>query len=194
MSGGGALLFPLFLKLGQRTVVVVGAGGVAERKVASLLESGARVRLVAPAATDELQGLAEQAQIEWRARRFEEGDVDDAWLVVSATGDADTQRRVAAAAEARRVFLLAVDDPPNATAYSGAVVQRLPFLIAISSSGEAPGLTRIVREIVEQVLPGDDWIEHAKTLRKAWIADGTPMGERFGALVRDLKERAKPRE
>ncbi len=144
---------------------------------------------MAPQATAELQRLAGEGRLEWSPRRFEESDLEGAWLVVAATGDAETQRRVAAAAERQRVFLLAVDDPPNASAYSGAVVRRPPFSIAISSSGATPALTRLLREIIEQVLPGDAWVEHAKKLREQWIADGTPVGERFGALVRALKDR-----
>jgi siroheme synthase-like protein len=188
---GEASLFPLFLKLDERPVLVVGAGAVAERKVVGLIGTGARIRLVAPDATPELRRLAAAGRLEWAARCFDENDVDGAWLVVAATGDVEVQRRIAAAAEARRTFLLAVDDPPNASAYAGAVVRRPPFLVAISSSGATPALTRLVREIVEQVLPGDTWIEHAKALREKWIADGTPIGERFGSLVRELKERAK---
>ncbi len=188
MSSGEASLLPLFLKLDGRTVLVVGAGTVAARKVASLLAARARVRLVAPEATAELEAHARAGLLEWFPRRFEEGDEDGAWLIVAATGDPETQRRVAAAAEARRVFVLSVDDPPNASAYSGAVVRRPPFAIAISSSGATPALTRLVREIIEQILPGPAWVEHARTLRAQWIADGTPMGDRFGLLVRALKE------
>lgn len=190
-AGDEASLFPLFLKLGRRTVLVVGAGAMAERKVRSLVAAGAQVRLVAPEATPELRRMADERVVEWAPRPFEERDLEGAWLVVAATGDAGAQRRIAAGAEARRVFLLAVDDPENASAYSGAVVRKRPFLIAISSSGAAPALTRLLREIIEQVLPGDAWIEHAKALREKWIADGTPIGERFGSLVRELKERAQ---
>ena len=190
-NGDEASLFPLFLKLGERVVVVVGAGAMAERKVQSLLASGARVEVIAPEATGELQRLAAAGLLQWSRRRFQETDLAGSWLVVAATGDPETQQRVAAAAEARRVFLLAVDDPGNASAYSGAVVRRPPFMVAISSSGATPALTRLLREIIEQVLPGDAWIEHAKALREKWIADGTPMGERFGSLVRELRERAR---
>ena len=190
-AGSPASLLPLFLKLEGRAVLVVGAGAIAERKVLSLLEAGAVVEVVAPDATPALQRLATEGRLVWSARPFEEGDMADRWLVVAATGDPETQRRVAAAADARRVFLLAVDDPPNASAYSGAVVRRPPFLVAISSSGATPALTRVLREIIEQVLPGDDWVEYATALRARWIADGVPMGERFGSLVRGLKDRAK---
>jgi uroporphyrin-III C-methyltransferase/precorrin-2 dehydrogenase/sirohydrochlorin ferrochelatase len=188
-------LLPLFLKLEGRAVLAVGAGPVAERKIAALVSAGARVHVVAPEATPEVQRLAGEGAVALSLRPFEEADVDGHWLVVAATGDAEVQRRVAAAAEARRVFVLAVDDPAHASAYSGAIVRRPPFLVAISSSGAAPALTRLVRDIVEQVLPGDDWVARALALREAWMADGTPMGERFGALVRDFKDRAgdKPR-
>jgi siroheme synthase-like protein len=190
MPDGQASLLPLFLKLDGRAVLVVGAGAIAERKVASLLEAQALVRVVSPDATAAVRALARDGRLEWVPRRFEEGDVEGTWLVISATGDPETQRRVTVAAEARRIFVLAVDDPPNASAYSGAVVRRLPFLIAISSSGATPALTRVVKEIIEQVLPGDEWVAHAKRLRAQWLADGTPTGERFGALVRSLKDRA----
>ena len=187
-------LLPLFLKLEGRLVVVAGAGPVAERKVASLLDAGARVRVVAPHATEELQRAASEGRVAWDARPFAAADLDGAWLAVAATGVPEVQREIAAAAEARRVFLLAVDDPPHASAYAGAIVRRPPFLVAISSSGAAPALTRLVRDLVEQVLPGDEWVERAAALRQRWLADGTPMGERFGALVRDFQQHArKPR-
>jgi uroporphyrin-III C-methyltransferase/precorrin-2 dehydrogenase/sirohydrochlorin ferrochelatase len=182
-------LYPLFLKVAGRAVLVVGAGPVAERKVAALLESGAHVRVVAPEATPELQRLASEGRLEWGRRGFVEADVEGVWLVVAATSDAETQRAVAAAAHARRTFVLAVDDPANASAYSGAIVRRPPFTVAISSSGEAPALTRLVREVIEQVLPSAEWVEHARRLRARWLAEGTPMGERFGELVRELAAR-----
>jgi uroporphyrin-III C-methyltransferase/precorrin-2 dehydrogenase/sirohydrochlorin ferrochelatase len=180
-------LYPLFLKLDGRTALVVGAGSVGERKIAALVDVGARVRVVAPKATEEVERLATAGAIEWRARAFEENDADGAWIAVAATSDAAVQRAVAQAAEARRVFVVAVDDVPNASAYSGSIVRRDPFVIAISSSGEAPALTRLVREIVEQLLPPEEWVEEAKRLRQRWMVDGTPMGERFAELVRKLK-------
>jgi len=170
-----AELLPLFLKLEGRRVLVVGAGEVAERKVGSLLGAGATVHVVAPEATPALEQRATAGTIDWKRRGFVDADVDGAWLVFAATDDATTQRVVSEACRARRVFCIAVDDPPNATAYSGAVVRRAPFTIAISSSGATPALTRLVRELVEQVLPGEQWVTHAQQLRARWKADGTPI-------------------
>jgi siroheme synthase-like protein len=185
-----ANLYPLFLKLEQRAVLVIGAGAVAERKVMSLLAAGARVQVVAPEATDTLRRLAREGTIGWRAGGFEDADADGAWLVIAATCNADVQRRAAAAAEARRAFVVAVDDPTNASAYSGAIVKRPPFMIAISSSGATPALTRLVRELIEQMLPDDGWIDHAKQLRAKWLAEGTPTRDRFADLVKAFKQRA----
>jgi siroheme synthase-like protein len=184
-----ALLLPLFLKLEGRDVLVVGGGGVAERKIAALLEARAIVRVVSPEATEGVQRAAADGAIRWERRAFADADADGAWLVFAATGDAEVQRGVAEAARARRVFCVAVDDPPNASAYSGAVVHRPPFLVAISSQGATPALTRLLREVIEQVLPGDAWVERARELRARWLADGTPMGERFPELVREITRR-----
>jgi uroporphyrin-III C-methyltransferase/precorrin-2 dehydrogenase/sirohydrochlorin ferrochelatase len=181
-------LYPLFLKLDGRRVLVVGAGAVAERKIMALVPAGARVRVVAPDATEKIQRLARQGTIEWDARAFEEADIDGSWLVIASTANAELQQRVAAASAAHRVFVVAVDDPAHASAYSGAVVRRPPFAIAISSSGATPALTRLVREIIEQVLPSDAWIEHAKRLRAKWLAEGTPTADRFAELVKTIRE------
>ena len=179
-------LLPLFLRLGDKLALVVGGGAVAERKIASLLDVGARVRVVAPDASDEVKRLAREGRVEWRERAFEDADVEGAWLVYTATSSPEVQRSVATAAEARRVFCVAVDDPPNASAYSAAVVRRPPMVVAISSSGAAPALTRLLREVVEHVLPADEWIRRAEELRAQWLRDGTPMGDRFAQLVREI--------
>jgi siroheme synthase-like protein len=179
-------LYPLFLRLGGRRVVVVGGGVVASRKVEELLEAGARVHVVAP----ELAASIEQAMVRGAltadARAFVDADLDGAWLVIAATDDPAVNRVVAAAAEARRVFVNAVDDPPNASAYFASIVRRAPFQIAISSSGELPALSRLLREVIEHVLPAERWIEIARGLRRRWRTEGLPMGERFGELVRAL--------
>jgi siroheme synthase-like protein len=183
---GEAILYPIFLKLHERSVLVVGAGDVAERKVLWLIEARARVRVVAPVATARIRLLAEERTIEWVERTFEDADAEGVWLLVAATSDAAVQQRVAAAGQAHRTFVVAVDDPKHASAYSGAVVRRPPFTVAISSSGATPALTRLVREVIELVLPPDEWIEHAKMLREKWTTERVPMGERFGDLVREL--------
>lgn len=183
-------LYPLFLKLADRRVLVVGAGAVAERKTDALVLVGAKVVVVGPVATARIERLAEAGTVGLHPRAFVEEDVDGAWLVIAATSEPAVQGAVAAACAARRIFCVAVDDPPHATAYAGAVVRRPPFTIALSSSGEMPALTRLLREVIELALPSDRWVEHARELRRKWRAERTPMGHRFAELVRDLAKRS----
>jgi len=175
-------LYPLFLRLQGRRVLVVGAGSVAARKVRELLEVGAQVTVVAPSVCAEIEGM--QATLERRA--FVESDVDGAWLVIAATNDTNVNREVAAAAEKRRIFVNAVDDPANASAFFAALIRRPPFLVAISSSGELPALSRLLREVLESALPEQRWVESARALRRKWKQEQTPMSERFAELVRAL--------
>jgi uroporphyrin-III C-methyltransferase / precorrin-2 dehydrogenase / sirohydrochlorin ferrochelatase len=182
-------VLPLFLRVAGRRVVVLGAGAIATRKIAELVEAGALVRVVAPNASDEVKGLAAAGRVAWEARGYQTADLDDAWLAISATNDAAVQRAIFDEAEARRLFVLAIDDPACGSAMSGAVVRRPPFVVAISSSAEVPALTRLVREVIERALPDDRWIAAAKQLRARWKREQTPMGSRFAELLKDFAKR-----
>ena len=178
-------LYPLFLRLRGLRVLVVGAGEVGTRKVRELVEVGADVVVVAP----EVSPAVESMPVTVQRRAFTPKDVEDVWLVIAATNDREVNASVAAAAEARRVFVNAVDDPPNASAFFGAVIRRAPFLVAISSSGELPAVSRLLREVIEAALPSEEWVTRARVLRAEWKANKTPMNERFGQLVRAIAEK-----
>jgi uroporphyrin-III C-methyltransferase/precorrin-2 dehydrogenase/sirohydrochlorin ferrochelatase len=182
-------VLPIFLRVAGRGVVVFGAGAIASRKIAELVDADARVRVVAPEASDAVKALARDGRVTWEARGYAKADLDDAWLVISATNDAAVQRAISDDAEARHLFVLAIDDPAHGSAMSGAVVRRPPFVIAISSSAEVPALTRLVREVIERALPEDRWIAAAKAMRARWKRDKTPMASRFGELLADFAKR-----
>src|SRR5262245_54617079 len=99
------------MDLKDRPVLVVGGGLVAERKVESLIEAGAAVTLVAPEVTAGLCKLAEAGTIRILRRKFEESDLPNARLVITATGDLRTQEQVAAAARALNILVNTVDQP-----------------------------------------------------------------------------------
>jgi siroheme synthase-like protein len=181
------VLLPLFLDLEGKDVLVVGGGAIATRKAADLVAAGAKVRLVA------LEVAEEIAAIDIERRAFEERDIEGAWLVMAATDDPEVQKRIADACQQARIFCVAVDDPPNASAYGGGIVRRGPVTIAISTSGEAPALARLLREVLEQVLPDEGYVEAARALREKWKAEKTPMGSRFGELVQAFRERSSPK-
>lgn len=142
-------LFPAFLDLRGRTVLVVGGGAVALRKITALLPTGARVKVGAPQLVPGIEAVSATAGIEYLNGHFEPAWLDDAWLVVAATDDPVVNRAVAEAAEARRLWVNVVDDAPLCSFQVPARVERGPLQIAISSAGGAPMLARHLRERLE---------------------------------------------
>ena len=178
-----AALFPVFLKLSGRRVLVVGGGPVATAKIDALTAAGAEITVVAPVMTAAIQA----SDVKRLHREFTAADLDGAWLVVAAATPS-VNREVARAAEARGVFVNAVDDPPNATAYLGGVVRRAGVTLAISTSGHAPALAGLLREALDAVLPADldRWVAEARAIRPRWIAKRVPMPDRRPQLLRAL--------
>lgn len=178
-------VFPVFLKLHDRRVLVVGAGPIAAGKVRPLLDAGARVTVVAPDVGPEIAAL--DGQIEILRRPFADADLDGAWYVVAAAPP-DVNRAVARGADARRLFVNAVDDMENATAYLGAIVQRAGVTVALSTDGEAPALAGLMREALETLLPDDleSWMVCARESRRDWLARRIPMAERRPMLLEAL--------
>ncbi|MGI8958214.1 MAG: precorrin-2 dehydrogenase/sirohydrochlorin ferrochelatase family protein [Bryobacteraceae bacterium] len=149
------------MKLHGRRCLVVGAGTVAEPKIASLLEADATVKVVAPQATEQVRSLAHQARIQWEQRSFQRSDIEDCFLVVSATNSVQVNETVYREAEARGVICNAVDDPDRCDFYYPAVVRRGPLQIAVSTAGYSPALAqRLRRELEDQFGPDySGWVE-----------------------------------
>ena len=143
-------LFPVFLKLAGRRVLVVGGGPVAASKLAALAR-GRRRRARRRAGRRAGDCRARRARS--RGAPFVAADLDDAWFVVAAATP-EVNRQVADAAESRRVFVNAVDDLASASAYLGGVVRKGGVTLAISTDGRAPALAGLLREGLEAVLPG----------------------------------------
>ena len=138
--------FPIFVRLSGEPVLVVGGGEVALRKVRLLRRAGADVRLVAKSVLDELAPLRV-------AEAFDPLQLDGCRMAIAATDDPALNRRVAAEAETRGVWVNAVDDPQASRWITPAIVDRSPLLIALSSAGAAPVLVRRWRERLETMLP-----------------------------------------
>lgn len=182
-DGPEAPVYPVFLRLAGRRVLVVGAGPVAAAKIVGLLAAGARITVVAPDVVDEIA----RAPVELRRRGFELPDLDGVCYVVAAA-PSHVNRLVADAAHARGLLVNAVDDVPNASVFLGAVLERAGVTIALSTNGEAPALAGLLREALEAVLPDDldDWMACARSSRTHWIAERVPMAERRPLLLEAL--------
>ena len=178
-------LYPVFLHLKNRAVLVVGGGNVAAAKVPALLAAGARVTVVAP----RLSAALRLACVELRERAFVPADLDGKWLAIAAA-PADVNREVARAAQERRVFVNAVDDSDSASAYLGGVVRRGAVTAAISTDGRAPALAGLLREALEALLPDEleRWAQRAQDLRAHWKAESVPLARRRPLLLRALND------
>ena len=176
-------LFPIFLKLSGRKVVLVGGGRVAAAKLESLVGTGAQLVVIAPEVRPELQ----RPGISIQRREFAPADLDGAWLAIAASSG-EVNRQVAVAAEERRVFLNAVDDPDSGSAYAGGVLRRDGLTLAISTSGQAPALAGLLREALDSVLPEElgSWVGVARLLRSRWREGGVPMPDRRPQLLEAL--------
>jgi uroporphyrin-III C-methyltransferase / precorrin-2 dehydrogenase / sirohydrochlorin ferrochelatase len=178
-------LYPVFLRLADRRVVVVGGGAIAASKLEGLLVAGARVTVVAPEICDAIRST----EVERIERAFVPEDLDGAsWVVAAAPPEVN--REVGEAAAKRGLFVNAVDDRAAATAYLGGVVRRGDVEIAIPTGGTAPALAGLLREAIEALLPEDleRWTAVAAAARAEWKAAEVPMTERRPLLLRALEE------
>lgn len=144
---------PLFHDLRGRLVLVVGGGDIALRKARLLTEAGARLRVVALEIEPELVGLLEQQGGEALLQGYQTGQLDGAQLVIAATDDAALNARVSRDAQARSLPVNAVDAPEHCTVIFPAIVDRSPLVVAVSSGGHAPVLSRLTRARIETLFP-----------------------------------------
>jgi precorrin-2 dehydrogenase/sirohydrochlorin ferrochelatase len=147
--------YPLFLDVTGKVCVVVGGGRVAERKVRTLLASGARVRVVTPHASKGIRALHEAGRIGLQQRAYKTADLRNASLVFAATDDSPTNERVSQDAREKGIPVNVVDSPGLCDFIVPAVVKQGPIVIAISTSGTLPMLARSLREEIEKKLSKD---------------------------------------
>ncbi len=141
---------PIFADVRNKLCLVVGGGGVAKRKAGMLLGAGARVRVVAPQIE---AALAEQHNVETVTARFSEEHLDGVTLVIAATNDRSVNRQVSELARARNIPVNVVDDPELCSFIMPAILDRSPLMVAFSSGGASPVLTRMMRGKLETMIP-----------------------------------------
>src|SRR5580765_488994 len=183
-------LFPIFVKLEGRLVVVIGGGHVAVGKIPGLLSAGARIRLFAPSITPQIAEWVRFGKIDWLPKEFEAADLDGAFLVIAATSAPGVNEAVFREAETRGLLCNAVDDIGHCHFYYGAVVQRGDLQIAISTNGKSPSLAqRLRKEFEAQFGPEYEvWLEWLGAAREALRAS-TPSSDTARKLLHELATR-----
>jgi len=146
------MFYPIFLELQDRRVLVIGGGTVAERKVDSLLDAGAKVTIVSPTATHRLTELACSGRVTMHQRPFVPSDLAEAALAISATDDPSTQKEVAAAAASKNILVNTVDQPDLCDFIVPSILRRGEITVAISTSGKSPALAAELRKRFDTVL------------------------------------------
>jgi precorrin-2 dehydrogenase/sirohydrochlorin ferrochelatase len=181
MQANAMTLFPIFLKLENRSCLVVGAGAIGEPKIESLLTSGTSVRVIAPRASAAVAEWAQKGAIVWEEREFDPSDLNGVFLVIAATSSRQVNETVFREAQQRNILCNVVDDPEHCDFYYPAVVRRGDFQLAISTNGHSPALAqRIRRELEIQFGPeyGAWLVELGKIRQQLFASEMNPEDRR----------------
>ena len=168
MSAGGN--FPLTLRVAGRKVLVVGGGHVATRRALSLVEAQALVTLISPIISESLSSAVGRGEITWLQRGYEQGDLDGAWLVQTATATRAIDEQVAIDADARQIWCLKGGDPENATAWSPAVARIDDVMVAVSGGGDAGRASALRDGVAAALQSGDLPMRHKTHHPKGFVA------------------------
>lgn len=155
--------FPLFIQLENVLVVVVGGGQVATRKIESLLDHGARVRVISDRITPEIERLVRDRRVELVPRMYRNGDLSGALLAVAATSNRQVNEAVYDEAHRRTILVNVVDEPDLCNCIVPSTLRRGNLQIAVSTGGAAPSVARDVRTDLENRFP-DWWAEYIDML------------------------------
>lgn len=154
--------YPAFLNLKGKKCIVIGGGKIAERKALSLLRAGAELTVISPELTAGLKKEKAKKRIKHIARRYQRGDLKNAFLVIAATDSHEINKRASVDAPE---LINVVDTPGLCNFIVPSVVRRGPLTIAISTSGVSPAISKKIREELEK-LYGSHITKHLNTLKK----------------------------
>lgn len=161
-------LFPMFIKLSGKQVLVIGAGKVGESKIAGLLATGAEIRVVTLEATSTVRDWAGEGKIELELRYFQPKDLDGVFLAIVATSSRTLNERIYGEAQRRRVLCNVVDVPDLCDFFYPSVVQRGDLQIAVSTAGNSPSLAQKIRQQLEKQFGTGyaEWVRQLGETRK----------------------------
>ncbi|RUM87535.1 MAG: bifunctional precorrin-2 dehydrogenase/sirohydrochlorin ferrochelatase [Thermodesulfatator sp.] len=181
---------PIFCDIRGKSVVVIGGGRVAERKIKNLLDAGARVTVISPETTSNLSDMIRQGLVNHRCRNYVPGDLDGAWLVIAATDDKKVQDAVFQESQERQIFCNVVDEPRVCSFIVPSTVRRNELCFAVSTGGKSPALAKALRKRLERQF-GPEWgtfVSLLGRLRNIIIAEnkGDSIAEKC-SLLADLQ-------
>ncbi|TGK01544.1 bifunctional precorrin-2 dehydrogenase/sirohydrochlorin ferrochelatase [Leptospira langatensis] len=188
-------LLPVFLKLDEKKVLVVGGGNVALEKLQHLVPTGCELTVIAKECRPEILELLSavpKAKIE--TKEIQVSDLDGFDLIYSATNDRETNRKLVEYAKEKRIWINCADDPTYCDFYSSAYFDRGPIRVAVSTQGEFAGLAGSVRTILEEILPPEhdadlEDLIHIRSLSKQKLGDANQRKAALKFLLNEFKEK-----
>ncbi|TMI88464.1 MAG: bifunctional precorrin-2 dehydrogenase/sirohydrochlorin ferrochelatase [Bacteroidetes bacterium] len=190
----GNQLYPIFLKLEQLELLLVGAGNVGLEKLNSLLANSpeARITVVAPFVKDEVKDLLQNhPSCILFQRQFEEADLENKSLIILATDDKELHTRIKKLAEHRRIIVNVADTPALCDFYLGSIVQKGNLKIAISTNGKSPTTAKRIKELLESTMPDeiDELLINLNLIRNKMTGDFTDKVRQLNELTKMLTEK-----
>lgn len=184
-------LYPIFLKLEQLELLLIGAGNIALEKLISLLSNSpkARITIVAPEVHDEIRQLVKlHSNCTIIEREFAEQDLDNKDLAILATNNKELNAQIKSQATLKKVLVNVADTPDLCDFYLGSIVQKGNLKIAISTNGKSPTIAKRVKETLSDVLPDeiDSLLENMSVIRNNMNTGFAEKVKRLNELTKSL--------
>ena len=144
--------YPIYLDIENRDVVIIGGGNVCARKAETMMKYGARVTVVSPEFTDEIEGWAREGCLALRRKLYDESDLDGANIVIASTDVQSINEQIAADCRRRRIPVNVVDVTPLCEFIVPAILEKGSVTVAISTGGKSPALARTLKEDLSRTI------------------------------------------
>jgi precorrin-2 dehydrogenase / sirohydrochlorin ferrochelatase len=185
-------LFPIFLKLNDLKLLIVGGGYVGMEKVTAVLENSPKtdITLVAPEIRDEIVTFSkEYPNLKLIYKPFEINDLNDKDLVIVATNDKDLNKKIKGWAKEKRILTNVADTPDFCDFYLSSVVKKGSLKVAISTNGKSPTLAKRLREMLTDVLPDEieEVLDNLVKIRAQLRGDFEEKVKRLNEITKDFK-------
>lgn len=150
--------YPIYIDIEERNVVIIGGGNVCARKAETMMKYGARVTVVSPELTDEIEQWAREGCLTIRRKPYDDSDLDGANIVIASTDDQRVNEQIAADCRARRIPVNVVDVTPLCEFIVPAIIEKGSIQIAVSTGGKSPALARTLKEDLQRTV-GPEYAE-----------------------------------
>jgi len=150
--------YPIFIDIENRNVLIVGGGAVCARKAETMMKYGAKVTIVAPEVTEEIDAWAKAKRLTVRRKEYAASDLDGASMVIASTDDLCVNARVARDCRKRRIPVNVVDVTHLCEFIVPAIVEQGSIQVAVSTGGKSPALARTLKEDLQKFV-GPEYAE-----------------------------------